>query len=115
MPTSDRATVRRDGDALAFAGALLREDVAALWPRAAAALDGTRRFDLDAVSRIDSAGLAMLAALAARAGGGIDIAGRPAGLEELRAAYRLDPALAFGGGAPRPADTPLESESGVLP
>lgn len=87
--------MRRDGDALVFAGALLRDDVAALWRQAAAALDGVRRFDLQAVSRIDSAGLALLAELATRAGGGIAIDGTPAGLAELRAAYRLDAALGF--------------------
>ena len=54
-----------------------------------------RRFDLQAVTRIDSAGLALLAELAARAGGGITVDGTPAGLAELRAAYRLDPALGF--------------------
>jgi len=87
--------MRRDGDALVFAGALLRDDVAALWRQASAALDGVRRFDLQAVSRIDSAGLALLAELATRAGGGIAIDGTPAGLAELRAAYRLDAALGF--------------------
>lgn len=87
--------MRRDGDALVFTGALLRDDVAALWRQASAALDGVRRFDLQAVSRIDSAGLALLAELATRAGGGIAIDGTPAGLAELRAAYRLDAALGF--------------------
>src|SRR6185312_2462507 len=67
MPASN-ASVRRDGDALAFAGALLRDDVAALWRQASTAIDGVRRFDLLAVERIDSAGLALLAELAARGG-----------------------------------------------
>jgi phospholipid transport system transporter-binding protein len=87
--------MRRDGDALVFTGALLRDDVAALWRQASAAVDGVRRFDLQAVSRIDSAGLALLAELATRAGGSIAIDGTPAGLAELRAAYRLDAALGF--------------------
>lgn len=94
MPTSS-ASVRRDGDALVFTGALLRDDIAALWPRASKALDGVRRFDLRAVERIDSAGLALLAELATRAGSDIGIDGDPAGLAELRAAYRLGPALGF--------------------
>lgn len=93
MPTSS-ASVRRDGDALAFAGALLRDDVAAVWRQASAALDGVRRFDLGAVDRIDSAGLALLAELAARCGG-VVVDGVPAGLAELRAAYRLTPQLDF--------------------
>jgi phospholipid transport system transporter-binding protein len=66
-----------------------------LWRQASATLDGVRRFDLQAVTRIDSAGLALLAELAARAGGAIAVDGTPAGLAELRAAYRLDPALGF--------------------
>jgi phospholipid transport system transporter-binding protein len=94
MPTSN-AGLRRDGDALVFTGALLRDDVAGLWRQASAPLDGVRRFDVRAVTRIDSAGLALLAELGARAGGGIDVDGTPAGLAELRAAYRLDPALGF--------------------
>src|SRR5690606_36928424 len=94
MPSSS-AGVRRDGDALAFAGALLRDDVAALWRPASAAADGVRRIDLSAVERIDSAGLAMLAELAARAGGDVVVDGAPAGLAELRGAYRLSPALGF--------------------
>lgn len=94
MPTN-KASVRRDGDALAFAGALLRDDVAAVWRQASAALDGVHRFDLGAVDCIDSAGLALLAELAARGGGDIVVEGSPAGLAELRAAYRLAPQLAF--------------------
>jgi phospholipid transport system transporter-binding protein len=94
MPTSN-AGIRRDGDALVFTGALLRDDVARTWRQASAALDGVRRFDVQAVARIDSAGLALLAELAARAGGAIAVDGAPAGLAELRAAYRLDPALGY--------------------
>ena len=95
MPRSS-ASVNRDGDALVFAGTLLRDDVPGLWrPASSAALDGVRRFDLAAVERIDSAGLAMLAELAARAGGDVAVDGSPAGLAELRGAYRLAPALGF--------------------
>ena len=98
MPTSERASVRREGEALVFAGALLREDIGSLWPRALAALDGARSLDLSAVPRIDSAGLALLSALSDRAGGDLPISGRPDGLEELGAAYRLSADLAFGDG-----------------
>jgi phospholipid transport system transporter-binding protein len=93
MPTNS-ASVRRDGDALAFAGALLRDDVASAWRQAAGSLDGVRRFELGAVGRIDSAGLALLAELAARCGG-VVVDGVPTGLAELRAAYRLTPQLDF--------------------
>ena len=88
------AAVERDGDGLSFAGALLRADVAALWKQATTRLEGVRRFDLNAVTRVDSAGVALLAALADRCGG-IQIDGMPAGLAELRAAYRLTPTLGF--------------------
>lgn len=93
MPGSD-ASLRRDGDALVFAGALLRDAVPALWRQALSSLDGVRRFDLTAVSRIDSAALALLAELAARAGD-VRIDGMPEGLAELGAAYRLTPALGY--------------------
>ena len=94
MPRSS-ASVHRDGDALVFAGALLRDDVAALWRPASSALDGAARFDVTAVERIDSAGLALLAELAARAGGEVTVDGTPDGLAELRGAYRLAPTLGF--------------------
>ena len=89
------ASVRREDDALVFTGALLRDDVAALWRQAAKALDGMRRLDVRAVERIDSAGLALLAELAARAGGEVAVDGAPDGLAELRGAYRLSPTLGF--------------------
>ena len=98
MPSSRataEASVRRDGATLAFAGPLLREGVAALWPQALAQVAGATRFDLQGVARVDSAGLALLAELAARAGQGVVVDGAPAGLAELRAAYRLDSALGF--------------------
>ena len=95
-PTIGGASVERAGDALHFAGALLRADVAALCKQATTTrLEGVRRFDLTAASRVDSAGVALLAELAERCGG-VVIDGAPAGLAELRAAYRLTPALAFG-------------------
>ena len=99
MPSADLkvavASAERAGDALRFAGALLRADVAALWKQATPRLDGVRRFDLNAVTQVDSAGVALLAELAARCGG-VAIEGLPQGLAELRAAYRLTPGLAFG-------------------
>lgn len=89
------AAARREGDALIFSGALIRDAVSAPWRQALPALDGVRRFDLGAVERVDSAGLALLAELAARAGGVTIVVGQPAGLAELRAAYRLSATLAF--------------------
>lgn len=88
------ASIRRDGDALVFAGALTRDAVPSLWAEASRAPAGVRRFDLAAVESVDSAGLALLAELAERAGG-IEVAGDPRGLAELRRAYRLSPSLSF--------------------
>ena len=106
MPASDAATsVTRDGEALRFAGALVRDQVPALWRQASPLVAGARRFDLAGASRVDSAGVALLAelaALAARGGAdrgglhaGVVIEGHPPGLAELRAAYRLKPDLDF--------------------
>jgi phospholipid transport system transporter-binding protein len=53
------------------------------------------RFDLAAVTRVDSAGVALLAELSTRTGTAVAIDGMPPGLAELRAAYRLTPGLAF--------------------
>lgn len=86
------ARVAREGDALVFTGALVRDAIAPLWPHALAAT-GARRHDLRAVTRVDSAGLALLAELAARGNGPVQLVGNPEGLQELRAAYRLDHAL----------------------
>ncbi len=88
------ATVRREGEALAFAGALDRAAAAALWPQARELVREARRLDLTQVASVDSAGLALLAELAARAPG-LAVVGAPAGLAELSAAYRLDEALGF--------------------
>ena len=90
----DAASVRRDGSALAFAGALSRDAVAALWPQALALVAGVERFDLSAVSQVDSAGLALLVELAQR-GGAVSVTGDPPGLDGLRRAYRLSPTLNF--------------------
>ena len=95
MPVAEPAGVERTGETLRFTGALLRGEAAGLWRHALPLLAGARRFDLAAVTRVDSAGVALLAELAARAGAGVAIDGTPAGLAELRAAYRLPPDLGF--------------------
>lgn len=82
------AGVRRDGDALVFSGALVRDAVAPLWPRIAPLRAGATRIDLTAVERIDSAGLALIAELA---DGVLAVDGAPTGLDALQGAYRLDP------------------------
>ena len=95
MPTADAtASVVRDGNALRVSGALLRDAVPAVWRQGMPLLAGVERFDLARVDRVDSAGVALLAALAARTGG-VSIDGAPHGLADLRGAYRLGPGLAF--------------------
>lgn len=86
------AGVRRDGEALVFAGALDRAAVATLWREAQALRSGVASLDLRAVTRVDSAGLALLAELGQAK---IAVVGTPAGLLELRAAYRLDERLDY--------------------
>jgi phospholipid transport system transporter-binding protein len=88
------ASMTREDDALVFSGALERAAIATLWPPALAQLSGVRRLDLTAATRIDSAGLAFLSELAARAGS-LVVTGRPAGLDSLRTAYRLQDDLSF--------------------
>lgn len=87
------ASVRRDGDALAFAGAVVAAHVPALWSQAQAGRAGVARLDLTDVTALDSAGLALLAELAGD--GALPVDGTPPGLAELCRAYRLTPTLAF--------------------
>ncbi|KAF1712305.1 anti-sigma B factor antagonist [Pseudoxanthomonas kalamensis DSM 18571] len=89
------ARLRRDGDALVFSGALDRDAAVSLWPQLAA-IGRAERIVLTEVTTVDSAGLALLAELAARlrtSGIAPVIEGAPAGYPELRAAYRLDASL----------------------
>lgn len=91
------ATFQREGDDLVFGGALDRAAAVALWPQASRSTAGAQRIVLTNVTTVDSAGLALLAELAARlrqAGQTPQLIGEPAGLAELRAAYRLEPSLA---------------------
>ncbi len=105
--------IERIGTSLRFAGALTRANVADAWRHAARQLEGIDAFDLTAVDRVDSAGVALLAELAARAGAAVaqsavaqsaagksavaavTMSGDPPGLADLRGAYRLQPSLAF--------------------
>lgn len=84
---------RREGDVLHLAGPLDVATVPRAWASLRAQLSGARVLDVTQVPRVDSAGLALLAELAA---GGLRIHGAPDGLAELSAAYRLDATLGFG-------------------
>lgn len=97
MPAPTDASIRRDGDALRVSGAVTGDTVPALWRSARPQCAGARRIDIGGVTRLDSAGLALLSALADAAdSAGIEVVGSPPGLADLRAAYRLDAALGFG-------------------
>lgn len=89
------ATCTRQDDTLTFSGMLDRAAVAGLWTQLQKSVAGVRRFDLSAVDGVDSAGLALLAEIAALAGGTVSVQGHPAGLDELRTAYRLQDDLSF--------------------
>ena len=96
-PVASDATARVEGDALHLAGTLNREAVEALWPQLMRQAGALRRLDVQAVERVDSAGVALLAELTARLrdNGGGGIVGNPVGLDELSTAYRLTPELQF--------------------
>lgn len=98
MAAASDARLGRDADALVFTGALDRAAAAALWPQASSQLAGLQRIVLTNVTTVDSAGLALLSELAARArasGTTLRFEGHPAGLADLQAAYRLTPELDF--------------------
>jgi phospholipid transport system transporter-binding protein len=99
MATSNAGALRRDGTTVLASGTLDRAAATALWPQVGALLAGATTLDLSGVSRLDSAGLALLAEIAAglrsRQDGAAAVTGTAPGLEELRAAYRLSPALDF--------------------
>lgn len=93
---ASNAQLRQDGSTLHFSGVLDRDAVTALWPAARKAISQVRRLDLQAVQSIDSAGLALLAELTEHLpDADASLSGVPAGLAELRAAYRLSPTLHF--------------------
>lgn len=89
------ANVQREGDALVFHGRIDREAVPSLWRAIQSDEHGIGRVRLQQVESIDSAGIALLAELAARNGEGLVVEDAPAGLAELRDAYRLDDRLRF--------------------
>ena len=98
-----RLSLHRDGQALRLSGPLDRDAVTTAWPDLLPRLDGARVLDLGGVTRLDSAGVALLVEAAARmtAGGVVpDMIGAPAALADLRAAYRLDSNLAYADSAP---------------
>ena len=92
---SDTASsVRRDGERVVFTGTLDRGAVTGLWPQATVAATGAQVLDVSNVASVDSAGVAMLVALAARMAA-VRVEGAPTGMADLLAAYRLQPTFGF--------------------
>lgn len=95
--TRAASRVDRDGGRLCLSGTLDRAAAAAIWPAASAASAGATVLDVSAVDAVDSAGLALLVALAERMDD-VRVEGAPRGMADLMAAYRLRPALSFDNG-----------------
>ncbi|WP_250064087.1 STAS domain-containing protein [Stenotrophomonas mori] len=92
------ASARVQDGTLHLTGTLDRAAATRLWPQLLGQAARLRHLDLGAVERVDSAGVALLAELAARIranGHAATLSGSPAGLEELCAAYRLAPGLDY--------------------
>ena len=88
------SSVRRDGERVVFTGALDRGAVTQLWAQATTAATGAQVLDVSSVASVDSAGVAMLVALAARMDA-VRVEGAPTGMTDLLAAYRLQPTFGF--------------------
>lgn len=86
-------TVERDGDTLRLSGPITGLTVVEL-DRKALPLEGFRVISLDAVTTVDTVGVALIAQLVARAshsGSRPQVTGSPSGLSELCLAYRIEP------------------------
>ena len=95
---ASNGSLQLDGSRARLSGVLDRAAVVALWPQLQALPAAVTALDLNAVTAVDSAGLALLAELAARtrsAGRTLALHGTPPGFTELSAAYRLDASLDF--------------------
>ena len=86
------AEARLANGTLVLSGVLDRTAASALWAQLGAHAGSVQQIDLQAVTAVDSAGVALLSSLASP---GVQLAGKPAGLDELIAAYRLSPQLGF--------------------
>ncbi len=95
---ASNGSLQLDGSRARLAGALDRAAAVALWPQLQTLPAAVSVLDLDAVTRVDSAGVALLAELMARAraaGRTLALHGTPPGFTELSAAYRLNASLDF--------------------
>lgn len=87
-------SLRRDGERVVFTGTLDRGAATQLWPQAIASTVGAKVLDVGNVASVDSAGVAMLVALAAHMDD-VRVEGAPRGMADLLAAYRLQPTFGF--------------------
>ena len=86
-----------DGARLVLSGTLDRAGATRVWPLLQSQLDGISEIALEQVDAVDSAGLALLVALAERSPQAA-LVGAPTGMDDLRTAYRLSPGLSFEAG-----------------
>ncbi|MFH3432763.1 lipid asymmetry maintenance protein MlaB [Klebsiella aerogenes] len=89
---SEQLSWNRDGERLALRGELDQEFILPLWNARAQATDGVSTIDLSDVSRVDSAGVALLVhfvALARRQGKTAQVVGKSENLQTLVSLYNL--------------------------
>lgn len=82
----------RDGEMLALRGELDQDILVPLWEARAQVTDGVSVIDLNAVTRIDTAGLALLVHFIARVrqqGGDVKLIGKSENLQTLVRLYNL--------------------------
>lgn len=99
---SEQLRWTREGVTLKLAGELDSETVQLLWARRKEATDGVQAFDLSALTRVDTAGVALLihfVSLARRQGNEVKLAGASDKLQTLVQLYNLPDGLlpAFAG------------------
>ena len=89
---SEQLSWNRDGERLALRGELDQELILPLWNARAQATDGVSTIDLSDVSRVDSAGVALLVhfvALVRRQGKTAQVVGKSENLQTLVSLYNL--------------------------
>ena len=89
---SEQLSWNRDGERLALRGELDQEFILPLWNSRAQATDGVSTIDLSDVSRVDSAGVALLVhfvALVRRQGKTAQVVGKSENLQTLVSLYNL--------------------------
>ncbi|WEF28633.1 lipid asymmetry maintenance protein MlaB [Klebsiella aerogenes] len=89
---SEQLSWNRDGERLALRGELDQEFILSLWNARAQATEGVSIIDLNEVTRVDSAGVALLVhfvALIRRQGKEVQLVGKSENLQTLVSLYNL--------------------------